>query len=657
MISKKTIDEIFLAAKIEEVVGDFVPLKKKGQNWVGICPFHDDKNPSMYVTPRLGIFKCFVCDTAGNAVHFLMEHEKISYPEALRYLAAKYNIPIEEDKTELSAEEIAANNERESLYVVNSFAEKYFIDQLFNTEEGQNIGLTYFKERGFNEAIIKKFKLGYCPAAWDSFTQEALKNGYKLDYLLQTGLTKKTENDKLFDFYRGRVIFPIHNTLGKTVGFGGRVLKKSDNIAKYFNSPESEIYHKSDILYGFYFAKKSIRAKDNVYLVEGYTDVLSMVEAGVENVVASSGTALTDGQIKLLAAQTPNITVLYDGDLPGIKASMRGINKLVEAGLNVKVILLPDGEDPDSFAKSHRDSELMDFLNNNATNFILFKANILSQEAGDDPVKRSVMIKDILTTITDVRDEITRAFYIKECAKLFQLSEEMLNVELRKLVWKKMNKPATAPQQPTELPSPKFTQPIQQPANQLINNAEFNLISLILKYGSFEITVARAGFNDDISYEQIRIDQYIYNELHNEELHFQNPLYQTIYYEYAKVAAQAEIAEDIAAGFIRHEDKKIQDLAISILIDVDPEYSPQWKTKFDLETSSTKNSQDALTKEVESVINYFKISILITQENVLREELSHQHPTQIENQILARLMEICNRKKEIANLIKIVIPK
>lgn len=660
MISKKTIDEIFLSAKIEEVVGDFVPLKKRGQNWVGICPFHDDKNPSMYVSPRLGIYKCFVCNAAGNSVQFLMEHEKISYPEALRFLAAKYNIPIEEDHKEQTSEEIAANNERESLYIVNSYAEKYFIDQLFNTEEGKSIGLTYFKERGFNEATIKKFKLGYCPAGWDNFTQEALKNGYKLDYLLKTGLTKQSENKKLFDFYRGRVIFPIHNALGKTVGFGGRVLKKEEKIAKYFNSPESEIYHKSDILYGFYFAKRAIRTKDNVYLVEGYTDVISMVESGVENVVASSGTALTDGQIKILTTQTQNITVLYDGDLPGIKASLRGINKLVEAGMNVKVVLLPDGEDPDSFAKSHRDSELMDFLNTNATNFILFKAHILSQDAGDDPAKRSDMIKDILATIVDVKDAITRAFYIKECAKLFSLSEEMLNAELRKMVWKKMNKQDNSSQPAPEIAIPIIPTPQQPVATPTLNNveiAELNIITLILKYGTFEVLVESIDANAQHSYHPIRIDQFVFNELENEEIHFQNALYQALYEEYACIAVKSANRQEIEAGFLQHPNKAIQNLAISILIDVEPECSPGWESRFEISTDSTKNNRELLAREVENIINSFKMALLAFQEKMLYAELKHHHSQKIEEQILNRIIEITNRKKEIASLMRIVISK
>ena len=398
MISRQTIDEILLVAKIEDVVQDFVALKKRGQNWVGLCPFHDDRNPSMYVSPRLGIYKCFVCNAGGNAVNFLMEYEKISYPEALRYLAKKYNIQIQEER-ELSDEEMLEKTEKDSLFALNAFAENYFVEQMHNTETGQAIALSYFKERGYNNATIQHFRLGYNPDEWDAFTQEAIKNGYKIDHLLKVGLTKKTENNKLFDFYRGRVIFPIHNTMGKIVGFGGRTLKKDDKIAKYFNSPESEIYHKSNILYGFYFAKKAIRAKDNVYLVEGYTDVISLYQAGIQNVVASSGTALTEGQIKIILSQTQNITILYDGDKAGIKAALRGVDMLLPTGLNVQVVLLPDGEDPDSFVKNKRDSEVADYLENNAVNFLLFKAELLSKEAGKDPIKRAEVVSEIVKTL------------------------------------------------------------------------------------------------------------------------------------------------------------------------------------------------------------------------------------------------------------------
>lgn len=662
MISKKTIDEIFLSAKIEEVVSDFVPLKKRGSNWVGVCPFHDDKNPSMYVSPRLGIFKCFVCGAGGNATHFLMEHEKISYPEALRYLAAKYNIEIEEDHKEQSAEEIAAQSDREAMFNVNTYAEKYFIQQMNETEEGRNLGLTYFQERGFREATIKKFKLGYCPDGWDKFTQEALKNGYKLEYLLKTGLTKQSENGKNFDFYRGRVIFPIHNAIGKTVGFGGRVLKKQEKIAKYFNSPESEIYHKSDILYGFFFAKKSIRAHDNVYLVEGYTDVISMSEAGIENVVASSGTALTQGQIRLISSQTKNITVLYDGDNAGIKASLRGINLLIEAGLNVKVVLLPDGEDPDSFAQSHRDSELLAYLEQHAENFITFKAGILSKDAGNDPVKRSVMINDILQTIADVKDEIARALYIKECAQRFELSEEMLNAELRKIVWKKINdkrnveRLQTETEQPAELPNiqtPRHIREELKSAEDGIEIAEYKIVKLLLNHGCYEVFVKNDG--EDVARQ--RIDQWVFDELQKEEISLNTPLYEQFYEEYALVASQGFSQEEIRQHFAHTSDPEMQKILLPILFEEEPEYSQQWAKRFDVSTNYTKNNIESLNTEVENCINGLKYRLLEKKTECLNRHLACGPAADKERDILHSLVEIGAKRCELGTLLGIVIPK
>lgn len=662
MISKRTIDEIFLSAKIEEVVSDFVPLKKRGSNWVGVCPFHDDKNPSMYVSPKLGIFKCFVCGAGGNATHFLMEHEKISYPEALRYLAAKYNIEIEEDHKEQSAEEIAAQSDREAMFNVNTYAEKYFIQQMNETEEGRTLGLTYFQERGFREATIKKFKLGYCPDGWDKFTQDALKNGYKLEYLLKTGLTKQSENGKNFDFYRGRVIFPIHNAIGKTVGFGGRVLKKQEKIAKYFNSPESEIYHKSDILYGFFFAKKSIRAHDNVYLVEGYTDVISMSEAGIENVVASSGTALTQGQIRLISSQTKNITVLYDGDNAGIKASLRGINLLIEAGLNVKVVLLPDGEDPDSFAQSHRDSELLEYLEQHAENFITFKAGILSKDAGNDPIKRSLMINDILQTIADVKDEITRALYIKECAQRFELSEEMLNAELRKIVWKKINdkrnleRLQTEPEQPMELPkieSPTHIREELKPSVDYLELAEFNIIRLLLNFGCYEVYVKNDG--EDVARQ--RIDQWIFDELQKEDISLNTPLYTQFYDEYALVASQGFSQEEIRQHFAHTADPMMQKTLLPILFEEEPEFSQEWAKRFDVSTNYAKNNIESLNTEVENCINALKYRLLEKKAELLNHQLSSTLSADAERDIIVALVEIDAKRRELGALLRMIIPK
>ena len=671
MISRKTIEEIKLAAKIEEVVGDFIPLKRAGKDWVGLCPFHDDKDPSLHVSPRLGIYKCFVCDSAGDPVKFLMEHEKISYPDALRYLAEKYHIEIEEDKKELSPEEQAAQTEREALLGVNSFAEKFFIEQMNETEKGRNVGLSYFKERGFQESTIKKFRLGYCPEEWDTFTKTALANGYKLEYLLTTGLTKKSENGKTYDFYRGRVIFPIHNASGKTVGFGGRILTKgkSDKVAKYFNSPENPIYHKSDILYGFFFARKSIRTKDNVYLVEGYTDVISMVESGVENVVASSGTALTDGQIRLISSQTKNITVLYDGDNAGIKASLRGINLLLEAGLNVKTVLLPDGEDPDSFAKSHRDSELIDYLEQNATDFIRFKTHILLQGA-NDPIKKASVIDEIIDTIALVKDEVTQTFYVRECAEIFQVEEDLLLTKLRKVVWRKLNvnkngrvgesSQQTTTLQPStqELPQPE--RPVvshPKPEADTIESIEFLVVKLILQYGLYEITVEHTAEDGGSTFQPMRIDQYIFNEFASEEIHFQNPLYQAFYEEYARIAERSKSQEELIQSFVNHPEKSIQNLAIPILMDENPEFSEIWKKRYDVFTFSTDNNIDKLNAEVENIINFFKIRLIEERKKLLIKLLSDEQSVEIQQSIAKRLSELDQMRKYYADLARTVITK
>lgn len=669
MISRKTIDEIMLAAKIEEVVGDFIPLKRAGKDWVGLCPFHDDKDPSLHVSPRLGIYKCFVCDSAGNSVKFLMEHEKITYPDALRYLANKYHIEIEEDKRELTPEEQAAQTEREALLGVNSFAEKFFIEQMNETETGRAIGLSYFKERGFQENTIKKFRLGYCPEGWDTFTKAALANGYKLEYLLTTGLTKQSENGKTYDFYRGRVIFPIHNASGKTVGFGGRILAKgkSDKVAKYFNSPENPIYHKSDILYGFFFARKSIRTKDNVYLVEGYTDVISMAEAGVENVVASSGTALTSGQIRLISSQTKNITVLYDGDAAGIKASLRGINLLLEAGLNVKTVLLPDGEDPDSFAKSHRDSELIEYLENNATDFIRFKTHILLQGA-NDPIKKASVIDEIIDTIALVKDEVTQTFYVRECAEIFQVGEDLLLTKLRKVVWKKLNAPkngqrdlpaSTEPTPTQELPSPVTHSSTQRPKPEAdtIESIEFIVVKLILKYGLYEITLEQTGNDGGSVYQQMRIDQYIFNEFTSEEMHFKNPVYQAFYEEYARIAERSKSQEELIQSFVNHPDKAIQNLAIPILMDENPEFSKIWRQRYDVFTFSTDNNIERLNAEVENIINFFKIRLIEERKKLLIKLLSDEQSVEAQQSIAKRLSELDQMRKYYADLTRTVITK
>ncbi len=437
MIDQATIDRIIDTARIEEVVGEFVTLRKRGVNYTGLCPFHDEKTPSFSVSPSKGICKCFSCGKGGNVVHFIMEHEQLSYHESLKWLAKRYNIDIVE--RELTAAEQKAQSDRESLFILNEFARDYYVRTLHEHIDGKSVGMGYFRERGFRDDIVRKFQLGFSLDRKDAFTKEALDKGYNKTYLLKSGLSLEGEAGELRDRYRARVMFPVHTLSGKVVAFGGRILKKDEKTAKYVNSPESEIYHKSNELYGIYFAKQAIAKHDRCYLVEGYTDVISMHQSGIENVVASSGTALTHGQIRMIHRFTDNVTVLYDGDAAGIKASLKGINLLLEEGLNIRVLLLPNGEDPDSFAKKHSASAFSDYLKENETDFIRFKTDILLKDAGNDPVARAHLIQDIVDSIALISDEITRTVYITECSRQLGIREQLLQKEVDKKRIQAMN--------------------------------------------------------------------------------------------------------------------------------------------------------------------------------------------------------------------------
>jgi DNA primase len=430
MIDQATIDRIMDAARIEEVVGEFVTLRKRGVNYTGLCPFHDEKTPSFSVSPTRGICKCFSCGKGGNVVHFIMEHEQLSYYEALKWLARKYSIEVVEK--ELSPEEMQVKNDRESMFILNEFARDYYVRTLHEHIDGKSIGLGYFRERGFREDIVRKFQLGFSLDKRDAFTKEALAKGYQKEFLLKTGLSLANDTGELHDRYRARVMFPVHTLSGKVVAFGGRILKKDEKMAKYVNSPESEIYHKSNELYGMYFAKQSIAKQDRCFLVEGYTDVISMHQAGVENVVASSGTALTHGQIRMIHRFTKNVTVLYDGDAAGIKASLKGINLLLEEGLNIKVLLLPDGEDPDSFSRKNSSSGFIQYLKEHETDFIRFKTEILLKDAGNDPIQRVGLIQDLVESIALIADDITRSVYVKECSQQLDFDETLLHQQVNK---------------------------------------------------------------------------------------------------------------------------------------------------------------------------------------------------------------------------------
>lgn len=488
MIDRQTIDRVFSEARIEEVVGDFVVLKRAGANYKGLSPFNDEKTPSFVVSPAKGIWKDFSSGKGGNMVTFVMEVEHCSYPEAIRYIAKKYNIPIEE--TELSPEARQAADERESLYIVTEYAAGWFKKQLHETAAGRNIGLTYFRQRGFSDATIEKFALGYSPDAWSAFSDQALKDGYRAEYLETTGLSIKREDGRHNDRFRGRVVFPIHSFSGRVAGFGARTMQSEKTIAKYLNSPESPIYHKSDILYGLFQAKNAIVKQDSCYLVEGYTDVISLHQAGVENVVASSGTSLTEGQIRLVKRLTPNITVLYDGDAAGIRASFRGIDMLLAADMNVRVLTFPDNDDPDSFARKHTSEELKAYLENNRTDFIDFKARMLLDEAAGDPILKSRLVRDIVVSISKITDYIKRELYIREASRIMDVSESSLFRELaqidsrnRKEYEDQARRSAENARMRERLTVEKTGQPALDPFEVL----ERDMVRTILLYGDLEI--------------------------------------------------------------------------------------------------------------------------------------------------------------------------
>lgn len=561
MIPRDTIQQILETARVEEVIGEFVTLRKRGVNMLGLCPFHNEKTPSFTVSPSKGIYKCFGCGKAGNVVNFVMDHEHYTYPEALKFLAQKYNIEIEEEKQ--TPEQIEAQNEKESLFTVSTFAQKYFTQQLFDSEEGKSIGMSYLKDRGYREHIIEKFQLGYSPEGWSPFTDFAMNSGYKKEFLVKSGLTIE-KNDRTFDRFSARVIFPIHNLSGRVIGFGGRILKKEDKKAKYINSPESDIYNKSQALYGIYFAKSAIIRKDNCYLVEGYTDVVSLFQAGFENVVASSGTSLTTDQIRLIKRYTPNITILYDGDEAGLKASFRGIDMILEQGMNVRLVMFPEGEDPDSYVRQNRTAEVESFLENEARDFIQFKTRILLKDAKNDPIKRADMIREIIQSVAMIPDAITRSVYIKECSGLMDMPEQTLMNELNKLLRKRFRKNTGSKPEETVIEVPEAPAEKQLEVNQQDTRyQEKDLIRLLLNYGREEIKFEQESEDHQIETVIVSVAHFIIHDLQNDQLGFSDEIYQKIFDEYARSIEQDELPEE--KYFIHHSSKRVASVAIDLL--------------------------------------------------------------------------------------------
>ena len=628
------IDEIMQTSRIEDVIGSFVNLKRAGSSLKGLSPFTDEKTPSFVVSPAKQIFKCFSTGKGGTVVSFLMEKEHFSYPEALKWLANKYNIAIPEER-ESTAEELAIMNERDSLYIINDFARSHFLKQMHESEEGKAIGLSYFEERGFRKDIIEKFQLGYCLNKGDDFTKAALEKGYKLEYLEKVGLVK-SKDDRHFDFFRGRVMFPIHSVSGRVLGFGGRTLITDKKIAKYFNSPESLIYNKSEILYGLYFAKGDIIKYDNCFLCEGYTDVISLHQAGLVNVVASSGTSLTKDQIKLIRRYTQNITILYDGDSAGIKASFRGIDLILEEGMNVKVVLFPDGEDPDSFAKKSSTSELETYIKEHTQDFISFKADILLGESSNDPLKKAELIKDIVHSVSLIPNSITRSVYVQKIATLFGIEESVVSNELLRLRRSVISKQLDAPELldiPVEKESSTTSQSTLTSENIQLDFHEFEVLRLMLKYGTLEI-VSKVG-DEEIATSVI---EFICQEITRDELSFQNELYSKIFSVFLDGLAENTLYT--SSYFKRFENQEI----VSFVSDIESneyEISAMWLSKYKIEI---RTELDQLYESVVEAIYHFKTKIIDQKIKEIQAELA-KNETLSDEEMLFLLAEQMNYER------------
>jgi len=594
MIDQATVQKIFDAADIYEVVSDFVSLKKRGVNYVGCCPFHNEKTGSFTVSPAKGIYKCFGCGKGGNVVNFIMEHEQFSYVEALKWLAAKYNIVIEEK--ELSEQERKEKSERESMLIVTNYAEEFFVDQLWNTDEGKSVGMSYFRHRGLDDKTIGKFGLGYSPEVWDALTKEAQAKGYKKEFLVKTGLTIESDRG-LFDRFRARVMFPIRDLAGKIIAFGGRIMTNDKKSAKYLNSPESEIYHKSRTLYGIYFAKKSIVQHNRCYLVEGYLDVISFHQKGIENTVASSGTSLTIEQIRLIRRLTPNVTIIYDGDAAGIKASLRGIDLVLEEGLNVRVVSLPEGEDPDSYAQSHTAEEVLEYISAHETDFIHFKTKLLLGQAGSDPIERARLISDIVKSISLIPDNITRSVYVQETASQLKVEEEVLYNEIARIRKAKNGDPTPLPYKAIVRQTPPVTQtPSKTEQVALCDTEEMMLVRYLLMFGEQELYEEE----QEERVVPVTVGEYIINELAEDELLMLNPKLREIQQEYRQ---HCKTPGFIAAKyFIGHADPEVSTVVADILSEP-YELSKIWTLK----EAPAKTEEMMLMALLPKIVDNYKI--------------------------------------------------
>ena len=683
MIAPETIQRIMEATRIEEVIGEFVSMKKRGTNYVACCPFHDEKTPSFSVSPTKNLYKCFGCGESGNAVGFLMKHEHYTYPEALKWLAKKYHIEVEEE--EMSQEQKERQTERDGLFHVSEFAQNYFAQLLYEDEMGKAIGLSYFHGRGLTDKVIKDFGLGYSLDVWDNFTKHARSSGYSDNVLQKTGLTIFKDDGKCYDRFKGRVMFPIYSVSGRVLGFSGRILSKEKQAAKYVNSPDSEIYNKSHILYGLYQAKNSIAKQDKVYLVEGNIDVISMYQSGVENTVASCGTSLTVEQVRLMRRYTKNVTVLYDGDKAGIKAAFRAVNMLFEEGLHVRVVLFPDGDDPDSYAQKYGSTKLQEYLKENETNFILFKTKVLADEVKGDPIRKAEVLGDIVRTIALVPDLLERTEYVKQCASLLQMPETTLQSELAKVLNRKLyektenHKPDPNDKDLKETgdgegrtgndaagPEETEAQKSQDTANSVEtrNHAdtvvpfvinpdkaqEDKIVSLLLNYGDMLIPIEEKDESGEKRVVNYTVAQMIVGDILGDSLSFQDELCQTIFNEYAQSVSNGETHVDTQI-FVNHENKAVRELATTLMME-NYQVSDKWMEDKHI---YVPKPEDRIRDDVEESLMTFKLKKLDKRINDIDIQFPYAKDDDEKLMLISQKMQLMKIKQQLGTMLNRVI--
>jgi len=655
MISRRTIEKVMDSALIEEVVGDFVSLKRRGSSMIGLCPFHNEKSPSFNVTPSRGIFKCFGCGQAGNSVRFLMELEKMSYPEAIKYLAKKYQIDVEEEnQTDEVKQEM---QERESLFLVNQWAASFYSNQLWETENGKSVGLSYFKERGFTEETIRKFELGFHPDGWSTLTDAAKKEGYNIDFLVRVGLTIEKDT-KQFDRFKNRMMFPIHNISGKVIGFGGRILITDKKQAKYINSPESEVYHKSAVLYGIHLARKSMMTQDEALLVEGYTDVISMHQAGIENVVSSSGTSLTAEQVKIIQRYTKNVTILYDGDPAGIKASFRGLDMILEQGMNVKVVLFPEGEDPDSFSKNNSPVFVKEYIRKEAKDFIEFKTSVLQTEAQGDPIRTAEMIREIIHSLSLIPDPLLRSLYIRKCSALLDIAEQTLIQELNKQVRtaRKKTERFNAPE-PESIPDDFWLDESENPSNKTDENLilpssgasqEADIVRILIRFANRTIIFQSQDEEGNTQDIQLRVGDFILQELILDELAPLQPILNRIFLHFNNVGENDYPEESF---FLHHEDSEISIKAIDLTSN--PHIlSENWKEKHQI---YIEDEEKQLRKMALSAVYSYKLRRVLSMVDEVNARLKLPLSEEEMMMEVEQYMLLQKAKMELSNQLSYVI--